>query len=114
MKSANVFESFRYALRGIWYCLRNERNYQIHGIAALLVFLCAWYYEVDRYQWYILLLTVMSVLVLEMINTAIELMIDLISPEFHPIAKIIKDISAGAVLIASIVAVVIGVFIFFY
>jgi diacylglycerol kinase len=57
--------------------------------------------------------TVMSVLVVEMINTAFELVVDMLSPEFHPIAKIIKDVAAGAVLIASISAFVIGILLFF-
>lgn len=113
MKSTNLLKSFGYAFAGIWYCLRKERNYKVHMIAAICVCILAWYDELNRYQWSILVVTVMSVLMVEMINTAFELVVDMLSPEFHPIAKIIKDVAAGAVLIASISAFVIGILLFF-
>lgn len=113
MKSTNLLKSFGYAFSGIWHCLKMERNYKIHAFIALCVCVLAWYYQFNRYQWGILIITVMSILVLEMINTAFELVVDMLSPEFHPTAKIIKDVAAGSVLVASIAAFVIGVLLFF-
>jgi undecaprenol kinase len=113
MKSKNLLKSFGYAFAGIWYCLRKERNYKVHMIAAVCVCALAWYDELNRYQWSLLVITVMCVLMVEMINTAFELVVDMLSPEFHPTAKIIKDVAAGAVLVASISAFVIGILLFF-
>ncbi len=113
MKSTNLLKSFGYAFAGIWYCLRKERNYKVHMIVAVCVCALAWYYQLNRYQWSILVIMVMSVLMVEMINTAFELVVDMLSPEFHPTAKIIKDVAAGAVLVASISAFVVGILLFF-
>ena len=113
MKSTNLLKSFGYAFAGIWHCLCKERNYRLHMFIALCVCALAWYYQFNRDQWGILIITVTSILVLEMINTAFELVVDMLSPEFHPTAKIIKDVAAGAVLVASIAAFVIGILLFF-
>lgn len=113
MKSTNLLKAFGYAFYGIWHCLQKERNYRLHVFITLCVCALAWHYQFNRYQWSILILTVMSILVLEMINTAFELVVDMLSPEFHPTAKIIKDVAAGAVLVASVAAFVIGILLFF-
>lgn len=113
MKKQNLLRAFKYAIEGILYCICYERNMKIHMIAALLAGGLAWWLKLDRYEILILVITVASVLVTEMINTVIETIVDMISPELHPLAKIAKDVAAGAVLITAIASLFIGYILFF-
>lgn len=112
MKSKNLWNSFAYAWNGIKYALVHERNMKLHLAAGCIVFVLAWWYSLPRLEVLILAFAVMSVFVTEMLNSAMERMVDLVSPEFHPVAKIVKDIAAGAVLIASFFAALIGCLLF--
>ena len=105
-------ESIGYAFEGIAFAFREGRNFKIQIGFAILVSLLAYVLQVDFYEWSILILIFTIVLILELINTAIETVVDMVSLKFHPLAKIAKDVSAGAVLIASIGSVLIGVLIF--
>ncbi|RLC97893.1 MAG: diacylglycerol kinase family protein [Chloroflexi bacterium] len=108
MRSRNIIESFRFAFAGLWYALRTQRNTRIHLIiAAGAVALGVWL-SLSFTQWAVLTLTIGSVLVSEMLNTVAETLVDMISPDYHPLAKIVKDVTAGAVLLAAIVAVIVG------
>ena len=108
MASRNLIEAFRFALAGLWYTLRTQRNMRIHlAIAAIVAILGVWL-KLSADHWALLALTSGLVLVSEMTNTVIEKSIDLVCPEYHPLAKIIKDVMAGAVVLAAIVAVVVG------
>lgn len=107
-----TFLSFRYAIQGIRYCIRQENNFRVHVIACVAVIIAAFYAKLSRVEWCMILLAIALVLVSEIFNTAIERLVDIVSPEHHPKAGIIKDITAGAVLVASIVAVLIGVLVF--
>ena len=108
MRSRNIIESFRFAFAGLWYALRTQRNTRIHLIiAAGAVALGVWL-GLSFTQWAVLTLTIGSVLVSEMLNTVGETLVDMISPDYHPLAKIVKDVTAGAVLLAAIVAVIVG------
>jgi len=108
MRSRNIIESFRFAFAGLWYALRTQRNTRIHLIiAAGAVALGVWL-GLSFTQWAVLTLTIGSVLVSEMLNTVAETLVDMISPDYHPLAKIVKDVTAGAVLLAAIVAVIVG------
>ncbi|KGG13189.1 MULTISPECIES: diacylglycerol kinase family protein [Prochlorococcus] len=102
--------SFQYAAQGIKYGFSSERNFRIHvAIACIVSFLSIWL-ELPVYNLAILVLTIASVLVLELLNTAIEAVVDLsIGRRFHPLARIAKDCSAAAVLIASISSVLVAV-----
>ncbi len=104
--------SFRFAFRGIWYCLKNERNFRIHLVAACYVLFFSRFYGFARAETVVLLLTVMLVIAAEMINTAIERLVDMLSPSYNPLARLAKDIAAGAVLIFALTAVVTGVVMF--
>lgn len=104
--------SFRYAMNGIIYAFKTERHIMIHSFAAGIVMLLGFYFHVSKVEWLVLFLTIAMVITLEMVNTAIEKVVDLVTEEYHPLAKYAKDIAAGAVLIASIFAVVIGSIIF--
>ena len=108
MRSRNVIDSFRFAFAGLRYALHTQRNTRIHmAIASAAIAMGAWL-GLSFTQWAVLTLTIGSVLVSEMLNTVTETLVDLISPGYHPLAKIVKDVTAGAVLLAAIVAVIVG------
>lgn len=104
--------SFVYAGRGIAYCIRHERNIRIHIIALLYVLYFSSFYDFGRTEYALLILTCASVIALELLNTAIEVVIDKVSPRFNVFAMMGKDIAAGAVLVGAIGSVVIGVILF--
>lgn len=104
---------FKYAFEGIKYVFYHERNFRIHAFALLTVIVAGFLANINFTEWIFLFIVSGMVWITEMINSAIELLIDYIKPATHPSAKAIKDISAGAVLIAVIVAVIIGCIIFF-
>jgi len=107
-----VIESFNHAFEGIIHVLRTQRNMRIHFAVATLVLVGALALGVDKLELIALLLAVAFVLIAEMVNTAIEGAIDVATTSFDPMAKLAKDIAAGAVLIASAVAVAIGYLVF--
>jgi diacylglycerol kinase (ATP) len=108
----SLLDSFNYAFEGIIHVLRTQRNLRIHFLAAVFVFAGAVAVGVSRMQLIALVLAIAFVLVAEMLNTAIEGVIDVSTTSFDPNAKLAKDIAAGAVLIASITAVAVGFLVF--
>ena len=111
-RAPSLIDSFNYAFEGIIHVLRTQRNLRIHFLAAVLVFCAAIAVGVTRLQLIALVLAIAFVLVAEMLNTAIEGIIDVSTTSFDPNAKLAKDIAAGAVLIASITAIAIGFLVF--
>jgi len=111
-RAATLLDSFNYAFEGIIHVLRTQRNLRLHFLAAILVFAAAIALGVSRLQLIALVLAIAFVLVAEMLNTAIEGVIDLSTTSFDPHAKLAKDIAAGAVLIASIAALGVGYLVF--
>lgn len=107
-----LLKSFRYALRGIAYTFRHERNFQIECFVALVVFCLSLWFPLDTFERALLFLTVMLVLGMELVNTALERVMDILKPRVHPYAKVVKDVMAGAVLLLSSGAVFIGILIF--
>lgn len=103
--------SFKYAIKGIKTVLWAEHNFRIHLIAALIVVFIGFYLNVSHQDWLWLILAIALVLVTEMINTAIEQIVDLAEPNQNPLAGKIKDIAAGAVLISAITSAIIGIMI---
>jgi diacylglycerol kinase (ATP) len=108
----SIVESFNFAVEGIIHVLRTHRNMRVHFAAAVLVLVLALVVGVERIELVVLLLSIAFVLVAEMVNTAIEAAIDVATSSFDPLAKLAKDIAAGAVLIASVNAVVVGYLVF--
>jgi len=108
----HFLNSFRYAMGGIVFCVKYERNMRIHIAMTMYVLYFASFYDFTRAEIILLILTCVSAVTLEMVNTAIEVVIDKVFPNYHTLAKIGKDVAAGAVLIATIAAVFIGVFLF--
>jgi len=111
-RAPSLIDSFNYAFEGIIHVLRTQRNLRLHFLAAVLVFGAAIAVGVTRLQLIALVLAIAFVLVAEMLNTAIEGVIDVSTTSFDPNAKLAKDIAAGAVLIASITAIAIGFLVF--
>ena len=112
MEERKFVESFNAAVEGVIYVLKTERNMRIHFLTAFFFILLGIYLNFTYLEIIALSITISLVLVCEMINTAIEYTVDMIKAEFHPIARIIKDMGAGAVLITSINAVVVGYVLF--
>ncbi|HLX32055.1 MAG TPA: diacylglycerol kinase [Gaiellaceae bacterium] len=111
-RAPTLLDSFNYAFEGIIHVLRTQRNLRLHFIAAILVFAAAIALDVSRLQLIALVLAIAFVLVAEMLNTAIEGVVDVSTTSFDPNAKLAKDIAAGAVLIASITALAVGFLVF--
>ena len=111
-RAPSLLESFNYAVEGVIHVLRTQRNLRIHFLAAVLVFAGAIAVGVSRLQLIALVIAIAFVLVAEMLNTAIEGVIDVSTTSFDPNAKLAKDIAAGAVLIASVTAMAVGFLVF--
>jgi len=111
--SSNLLKSFKYAFSGISYVLKTSRNFKIQLIFAVTSLMIGFLLQISQSNYVILIATIMSVLILEILNTSIESIVDLVvKKEFSSLAKISKDTSAGAVLLASINSVIIAVYIF--
>ena len=105
-------QSFRYAAAGFLCCIGSERNMRIHLSAFVLLSVFSYYYGLDRYEYLLFVLVCGLVLFAEMVNTAVEAIIDLVSPSYQTLAKVAKDVAAGAVLLTAAVAVIIGIGLF--
>ena len=108
----NRIRSFGYAFKGIKAVFGNEANMNIHLIMSILVIICGFIFKISITEWMLCIICFGLVISLEMLNSAIENLVNLVSPEQNKIAGKIKDISAGAVLIAAICAAIVGLIIF--
>lgn len=103
------FKSFTFAFKGILFCISNERNMRVHISVAMLVLIFAYFFNLTVNQYAILILTFAIVIACEMINTAIEILVNMNSPNYSVFAKIAKDIAAGAVFISALGAIGVGI-----
>jgi diacylglycerol kinase len=106
--SASRLDSFRHAFAGWWYMLRTQRNAWIHAVISTIVFVLGLWLGLGRLEWAIILLTIAVVWMAEFINTSLEAVVDLASPDLHPLAKVGKDVAAAAVLVGAVTAVLVG------
>ena len=113
MKSRSIIESFNYAVSGIIYALKSERNMRIHLIVAGIAILMSLFFDFSKAEFLLLFFAITFVLMAEMFNSAIEKTVDLVTDEFKPLARLAKDIAAGAVLIAAVNSLVVGYLLFF-
>ncbi len=114
MKRARTLgESFVYAISGILYAFKSQRNIKIHFIIALFVIIFSCLLKLSTTELLIVYVTITMVLASEMVNTAIETVVDMYTQEYHPLAAVAKNVAAGAVLISAINALVVGYFIFY-
>jgi len=111
-KTHSTFSSFSYAFSGIRLALKNEPNIRVHFVVAVLVAVVAYFLKFSRLEWIVLAFTVAFVLILELINTTLEEIVDMVSPGVRQRARVAKDVSAAAVLISALLSVVIGGFLF--
>jgi diacylglycerol kinase len=107
-----LINSFKYALQGIKYCLLFEKNFRIQLALAGIVFLLAVIFRISSAEWLAILFCSALVLALEMVNTTIEKLSNVVTGSIHPVIKEVKDIAAGAVCIASVVSFITGCIIF--
>lgn len=105
-------KSFAHAFRGIGILIKTTHNFWIHVFLAVLVLVLGFYLKISNTEWIFIIFTIGLVFITEAINTAIEIDIDLTSPNYHPYARDTKDVSAGAVLISAIVTVIVFLIIF--
>ena len=112
MEKQNIFQSFNSAIEGFIYTVKTQRNMRLHFLIAILALLLAIYLNLEKVEILILLVTICFVLLAEMLNTVIEMHTDLVSDKYNPVVHIIKDISAGCVLVASINALIVGYILF--
>lgn len=107
----NLIASFRHAIEGLGYVVRNERNARIHSVMAGLVVALGIWLKITPLEWTLIMAAIALVFAGEMLNTVVELTLDLVMPEENPLAKHAKDVAAGAILVASVAAAVIGLII---
>ncbi len=102
---------FGYAFHGLWYALRTQRNARVHTAIATLAILISIFFRISAVEFAMIFVAITGVFIAEMFNTVIEVCVDLASPTYHPLAKIAKDVAAGAVLLSAMLSVVIGLFV---
>lgn len=112
MKFKKIVDSFNYAINGVVYATRTQRNMKIHLFGAVIALAACFFFDISKVEFLILSITITSVIVAELINTAIEAAIDMTTNYYHPLAKISKNVAAGAVLITAINALIVGYIIF--
>jgi diacylglycerol kinase len=112
MSKNPILQSFKFAFQGLAFAWK-ERNFKLHIASTLAVLTMGFYYQVTSLEWIILLLCIAGVLSLELLNTALEKFVDLVSPNKHPLAGMAKDLSAAAVLVFSIASAIVGLIIFY-
>ena len=105
-------KSFKYAFNGLKTLLLEEHNSRIHLLAAVVAIVAGFYFDISNAEWLFVLVAIGGVFAIELINSAIENLADMVTKEQHPVIKKVKDLAAGGVLIVSIMAFVIGLIIF--
>lgn len=108
-----LIRSFSYAIQGFIHAVRKEKNMQIHLVCALLVIFFSFLFSISALEFLLILFLIGMVISLELINTALERVVDLVTEEYHPLAKQAKDVAAAAVLTMAIIAAVAAIFIFY-
>ena len=110
-RATSLWKSFGHAAAGVAYVLKTQRNARIHAALAAAVVVLGLFLGLPRVEWAILVVTIGMVFVAEFVNTVVEAIIDLISPQIHPLARVAKDTASGAVLVLAVIAVVVGLLI---
>ena len=109
---AKFIAGFGYAFAGLWYAFRTQRNVRVHITIAILAIVLGIVLHISAVEFAMIFVAITGVFIAEMFNTVLEICVDLASPEYHPLAKIAKDVAAGAVLLSAMLASVIGLFVF--
>jgi diacylglycerol kinase len=109
---AKFIAGFGYAFSGLWYALHTQINMPVHLVLAILAIVLGIILHISAVEFAMIFVAIASVLLAELFNTVIELCVDLISPDIHPLAKRAKDVAAGAVLLSAMLAIVIALFVY--
>jgi len=112
MRTRNLGESFYHATAGMIYSFVSQRNMKVHTLAAIIVVLAGAICQLNRMEWGLTVVAIFLVLITETMNTAVEKTVDLVTDEFHPLAKKAKNLAAGATLLAAMCAVALGIIVF--
>lgn len=112
MKSKNVIDSFKYAFNGLVYGIKKERNIRIHFCIMLIVIFMGFLFNINLIEWNICLILFGMVISLEYVNTSLESVVDICSPEKNELAKVAKDMAASAVVVSAIISLIVGLIIF--
>ena len=112
-RDKSLVDSFNFAIEGIISSFKNEKHMKVHILVAIIIVILAIIINASKVEILIISLSVSFVLITELINTAVEAIVDLVSPERHPLAKLAKDVAAGAVLVAAINALCVGYLLFY-
>lgn len=107
-----LIHSFSFAIAGILNALKNERNMRIHAFSSIFVLFASYFFSITKIEWLFILIAIGGMFALELMNTAIERVVDLATLDYHPLAKQAKDLAAGAVFVYAILSVIIGMVIF--
>ncbi len=107
-----MIKALGFAIRGLWYVARTQRNFHIHLLVAAGVIGAGVLFGLSTVEWLVIVITIFLVLSAEAFNTAVEKLVDLVSPEYNKLAGLVKDIAAGAVLLMATMAVIVGIIIF--
>ncbi|MEM7802433.1 MAG: diacylglycerol kinase family protein [Chloroflexota bacterium] len=108
----NRIKSFQFAFEGWWFVIRTQHNAWIHAVATIVVVALGFFFQIELIEWGLLIISITIVWSAEFMNTAIEAIVDMVSPEFHPLAKVAKDVAAAGVLIGAGGAVLIALIVF--
>jgi len=112
-RDKRLVDSFNFAIEGLISALKNEKHMKVHILAAIIIVILAIVINASKVEILIISLSVSFVIITELVNTAVEAIVDLVSPERHPLAKLAKDVAAGAVLVAAINALCVGYLLFY-
>lgn len=104
--------SFKYAFNGLKLFFRNDHNGRLHLFAAIVAIMFSWLLKISAMEWAVILVVITAVIATEVVNAAIEKLADVVSPNYHPKIKIVKDLAAGAVLMTAFLALAVGGIIF--
>jgi len=107
-----IIKSFSFAIEGLKTAFGQEVNFKAHAIIALVAIVMGIFLQLNYLEWSILFLTIALVIILELINTSVEAIVNLVEPEIKEQAKIAKDVSAAAVMIAAVVSIIVGLLLF--
>lgn len=107
-----LLKSFKYAISGLLYVLKEEQNFRIHILATIIVVILIFTLEVSEYEAFILIISISLVLIGELVNSVFERIVDILKPRLHPYAEKVKDMMAAIVLIASLSSIILGLWIF--
>lgn len=112
MNIHKFFKSFLFAFEGVVHVFKSEQNFRFHVLAAVIVLFASLFTGLSKWEWIIIVMLICGMFVIELVNASIERVVDLTSPELHPLAKQAKDLAAGACLVYAICTVIVGLIIF--